>query len=113
MKPAAEKLAELLATTTIKKGAIPVIHNVSVAIAGDSEAIKTALVQQLYSPVRWVETVQHMGSMGVTTLIECGPGKVLAGLNKRIDKNIETVPVYDDASLDKAQGFVESASQSA
>ncbi len=70
-------------------------------------------MQQLYNPVRWVESVQQIGRMGVTTLIECGPGRVLAGLNRRIDKNIETVPVYDEATLDKARTLVEPVSASA
>ena len=84
MRPAAEKLAEYLLNVTINTPNIPVIHNVDVAAYSDSEKIKDALVRQLYSPVRWVETVQAIAAQGVTNSAECGPGKVLAGLTKRI-----------------------------
>ena len=84
MRPAAEKLAEYLLNVTINTPNIPVIHNADVAAYSDSEKIKDALVRQLYSPVRWVETVQAIAAQGVTNSAECGPGKVLAGLTKRI-----------------------------
>lgn len=84
MKPAAAKLAEYLKNVTINSPQIPVVHNADVASYGDSDKIKDALVRQLYSPVRWVETVQAIYSQGVTRSAECGPGKVLAGLTKRI-----------------------------
>ncbi len=84
MKPAAEKLAEYLKSVTINAPQIPVIHNADVASYSDSDKIKDALVRQLYSPVRWVETVQAVYAQGVTNSAECGPGKVLAGLTKRI-----------------------------
>ncbi|RUO44050.1 [acyl-carrier-protein] S-malonyltransferase [Aliidiomarina taiwanensis] len=88
MQPAAEKLAEALQTMEVRVPSIPVIHNVSVALAESDEAIQNALVAQLYSPVRWTETVQHIASLGITELYEVGPGKVLSGLTKRIDKSL-------------------------
>ena len=84
MRPAAEKLAEYLKNVTINTPQITVIHNADVAAYNDAEQIKDALVRQLYSPVRWVETVQAIVAQGVTSTAECGPGKVLAGLTKRI-----------------------------
>jgi [acyl-carrier-protein] S-malonyltransferase len=84
MKPAAEKLAEYLKSVTISTPQIPVIHNADVVAYSESDKIKQALVHQLYSPVRWVETVQAIHTQGITNAAECGPGKVLAGLTKRI-----------------------------
>ena len=84
MRPAAEKLAEYLKNVTINKPNIPVIHNADVLAYSDSESIKAALVRQLYSPVRWVETIQEIYAQGITNSAECGPGKVLTGLTKRI-----------------------------
>ncbi|WP_127254404.1 ACP S-malonyltransferase [Neisseria meningitidis] len=86
MKPAAEKLAEALKTVEIKQPQIRVIHNADVAAYDDAEQIKDALVRQLYSPVRWTETVNALVSDGIAESAECGPGKVLAGLAKRINK---------------------------
>jgi [acyl-carrier-protein] S-malonyltransferase len=83
MKPAAEKLAEYLKNVQVNAPQIPVLHNADVASYQDGEQIKDALVRQLYSPVRWVETVQAIHAQGVTQTAECGPGKVLAGLTKR------------------------------
>tara|TARA_R110001592_G_scaffold62828_2_gene192318 strand:- start:2356 stop:3297 length:942 start_codon:yes stop_codon:yes gene_type:complete len=102
MKPAAEQLAVVLADISIQVPTIPVIHNVSVTNESNSENIKRLLTEQLYSPVRWVETVQSFAAQGVDTLIECGPGKVLAGLTKRIDKSVVGLAVYDQTSLEKA-----------
>ena len=102
MQPAAENLANALTDIVVNSPEVPVIHNVSVAsVQGDIE-IKSQLTQQLYSPVRWVETVQWFADKGVDTLIECGPGKVLAGLTKRIDKSVTALPVFDTATLEKA-----------
>lgn len=103
MKPAAEKLAERLVATTISTPQIAVINNVDVNKAADADAIRDALVRQLYSPVRWVETIQAMEGEGVDTLVECGPGKVLVGLNKRIAKGMKTLPIFDPAGLESAQ----------
>ncbi len=102
MKPAAEKLAEQLAGITVSAPTIPVINNADVATESDGDAIRDALVRQLYSPVRWVESVQKMALDGVDTLVECGPGKVLVGLNKRIEKSMNAMAVFDAASLEKA-----------
>lgn len=102
MKPAAEKLAVALAEISIITPTIPVIHNVSVTSESNSDNIKRLLTEQLYSPVRWVETVETFAGQGVDTLIECGPGKVLAGLTKRIDKSLVGLPAFDKVSIDKA-----------
>ncbi|MCW8826054.1 MAG: ACP S-malonyltransferase [Gammaproteobacteria bacterium] len=102
MEGASEKLAEQLATISINTPTIPVINNVDVAIVDSADAIQAALAKQLHQPVRWVETVQKMAADGVDTLIECGPGKVLAGLNKRIVKEMTGMPVFDPDSLKKA-----------
>lgn len=102
MKPAAEKLAEALAGITINTPTIPVIHNASVTSVASAAEIKELLAMQLYSPVRWVETVEWFASQGVNTLVECGPGKVLAGLTKRIDKSLNGLPVFDEKTLQAA-----------
>lgn len=102
MKPAAERLAERLAAIDVKRPSIPVLNNVDVAVAEEPDAIRDALVRQLYSPVRWVETIQRMRADGVDRLVECGPGKVLVGLNKRIDKDMAASAIVDEASLVQA-----------
>jgi [acyl-carrier-protein] S-malonyltransferase len=102
MRPAAERLAGRLATVEIRPPAVPVLHNASVSAAGDPADLRDLLVQQLYRPVRWVETVRAVVAEGVHTAIECGPGKVLAGLNKRIDENLTTLPIFDPRSLEAA-----------
>ena len=102
MKPAAERLSERLAGIEINSPSIPVINNVDVASVSDADAIRDALARQLYLPVRWVETVQKMAADGVDRLVECGPGKVLVGLNKRIDKSMAASAVFDAASLEAA-----------
>ena len=104
MKPAAERLANRLADIKLALPKVPVIHNADVSQAKDVEGIRQRLVEQLYSPVRWVETIQAMTSDGVDRAVECGPGRVLASLCRRIDRSISAVAVYDPASLDKALG---------
>lgn len=99
MKPAADKLAADLRQIAIASPAIPVINNVDVAAPADPDAIRDALVRQLYQPVRWVEVIQAMTARGVTNIIECGPGKVLVGLNKRIDKTMNHAAITDADSL--------------
>lgn len=104
MKPAAEKLAEYLKTVVVNVPKIPVIHNADVASYSDSAKIKDALVRQLHSPVRWVETVQEVHAQGVTRAAECGPGKVLAGLTKRITAELLCTALI---SSDAISGFIE------
>lgn len=95
MIPAAERLSEKLKTIIFHSPKIPVINNVDVMMETSPENIKEALMRQLYSPVRWVEIIQTMRAQGVSTLVECGPGKVLAGLIKRIDKDIVIQPLIE------------------
>ncbi|BCU07491.1 ACP S-malonyltransferase [Allochromatium tepidum] len=102
MRPAADRLAERLADVALAVPGVPVIHNVNVAPAEDVESLRRLLVEQLYSPVRWVETVASVAAQGVTTALECGPGKVLTGLNKRIADNLTTLPVFDPKTLEAA-----------
>ena len=102
MQPAAERLSERLAAIEIGSPQIPVLHNVNVEEASDPDAIRQLLSAQLHSPVRWVETVQKMAAQGVETLYEAGPGKVLAGLSKRIDRNLKGVGVFDPTTLKDA-----------
>lgn len=102
MRPASERLAERLAAVQIAMPVIPVLHNVDAAPANDPDAIRDRLARQLHRPVRWVETVQALAGHQVGTLIECGPGKVLAGLGKRIDRSLNSMPIFDPASLEKA-----------
>jgi [acyl-carrier-protein] S-malonyltransferase len=99
MRPAAEQLAQRLAAIPVRVPQAPVLHNVDAAAAPDAESVRDRLARQLYSPVRWVETVQHLARVGVGTVVEAGPGKVLAALVKRIDKNLEAVAVLDPASF--------------
>lgn len=102
MQPAAERLMERLRSVKVAAPAIPVLHNVDVSSQSDPDAIRDRLARQLYSPVRWVETIQAMAAQGVDSLIECGPGKVLAGLGRRIDKDLQHLAVYDGESLSAA-----------
>jgi len=102
LKPASEKLEAYLAGIEFKVPAIAVINNVDVEVLNDPAAIKEALVRQAAKPVRWHETIQAMAKQGVTQVVECGPGKVLAGLTKRINDQLTGVPVFDEASLNEA-----------
>jgi [acyl-carrier-protein] S-malonyltransferase len=106
LKPASDKLRDYLAKVEIKAPQIPLINNVDVAIVSDPVAIKDALVRQAAGPVRWVECVQAMAKEGVTHVIECGPGKVLAGLTKRIDGNLVSGSIFDPASLEEARKLI-------
>lgn len=103
MRPAAENLAAYLKNVTINTPQIPVIHNADVACYADSENIKSALVRQLYCPVRWVETVQAIYAQGVVSAAECGPGKVLTGLTKRI---VEGLPCTALISHEMVTDFI-------
>lgn len=99
MKPAAEALREKLASTPLAAPQIPVVNNIDVAIESDPERIRDALVRQAAGPVRWVETVQALKARGVEAIVECGPGKVLAGMAKRIAPEVTAASVYDPATL--------------
>lgn len=103
MKPAAERLAIALADVTIQTPVIEVLHNADVASYGDADRIRDALVRQLHSPVRWTETVALMAGRGIHQMAECGPGKVLAGLAKRIDANVRCVALIDAAAIEVAR----------
>ena len=106
LKPASDQLREYLANVNMQVPAIPVINNVDVAIVNEPAGIKDALVRQAAGAVRWVESVQVMAGQGVTHVIECGPGKVLAGLTKRIDGNLVGASVFDPASLEETLKLV-------
>ena len=100
MKPAAEQLAKDLEELVFNKPEIAVVNNVDVTAEQSPEAIKQALIKQLYSPVRWTETIQHFAVEGITECYEFGPGKVLSGLSKRIDKTVSCVSIGDSAALE-------------
>lgn len=102
LKSAAEQLRAYLDNVAVQTPAIPVLHNADVASYSDAAQIKDALVRQLYSPVRWVETVLAFGKQGITHNVECAPGKVLAGLNKRIDTNQQASAINDGEALKAA-----------
>jgi [acyl-carrier-protein] S-malonyltransferase len=102
MKPAADKLAETLNSTNFHAAEMPVINNVDVAMETAPEQIRDALIRQLYSPVRWVETIQALKEQGVSHVYECGPGKVLSGLIKRIDRDIAARPLENGEAFEAA-----------
>lgn len=102
MQPAAAEMRILLQNTELSAPDIPVLNNVDVAAESTPDAIRDALVRQLTSPVRWVDIIQSLASQGVDHVVECGPGKVLAGLNKRIERSMVALPVFDTASFEKA-----------
>jgi [acyl-carrier-protein] S-malonyltransferase len=99
MKPAAERLREALAGVAFTAPGVPVVQNADVEAFSDPDRIRRALVEQLYRPVRWVETVRHLESQGVTRLLECGPGKVLVGLAKRTAPELQLAAITDSAAL--------------
>ncbi len=100
LKPAAERLAAKLASVSINAPSIPVLHNVDVGERPSADAIRAALAQQAASPVRWVETIQAFAARGVTHVVECGPGRVLAGLNKRIARDLKSFALTDGTDID-------------
>lgn len=102
MQPAAEKLSDAINAIEWRAPSVPVVHNVHGQTESDPAAIRELLVRQLYSPVKWVDCVNAMVKQGVTTTLECGPGKVLSGLSKRIDKSLNCLNIEDPASLDAA-----------
>ncbi|WP_432359396.1 ACP S-malonyltransferase [Sporosarcina sp. UB5] len=109
MKPAAERLQKTLDEVEMKDASIPVVANVNAEKVSSRDEIKQLLVEQLYSPVRWEDSVRELIDLGVTHFIECGPGKVLSGLVKKIDRSVTVLPVYDEETLqtviDAAKGW--------
>ncbi|OSZ67537.1 ACP S-malonyltransferase [Hydrogenophaga sp. IBVHS2] len=99
MKPAADRLREQLAATVLAPATVPVINNIDVTIETDADRIRDALYRQAFGPVRWVECVQAIKARGVTSIVECGPGKVLSGMVKRIDAELNGYALFDPATL--------------
>ena len=106
MKPAADKLALKLADTVFAAPQIPVVNNIDVLVETDVQRIRDALFRQAFGPVRWVECVQAIKARGITTVVECGPGKVLAGMTKRIDADMTGLALFDPASLNEVKGLL-------
>jgi [acyl-carrier-protein] S-malonyltransferase len=106
MRPAAERLKERLASTAFAAPSIPLVNNIDVKVESDAAAIRDALYRQAFGPVRWVEGVQALRARGLTHIFECGPGKVLAGMVKRIDGDAISAAVFDPASLADAKGML-------
>ena len=106
MKPAAEQLKQALAETVLATPTVPVINNIDVAVQTDADAIRNALYRQAFGPVRWVECVKAMKARGANLLVECGPGKVLAGMAKRIDPALSGAPLFDPASLAEVKALL-------
>lgn len=99
MKPAGDQLAEAIADITIASPRIPVVHNVDATTESDPEKIRSLLVQQIYSPVLWTNCVKNLIATGVHGIVECGPGKVLSGLNRRIDKSVQCYSLEEPEAL--------------
>ena len=106
MKPAADRLAEELTSIAIGKPNTPIINNVDGRIEFEPAAIKDALIRQVFSPVDWVSVIQKVASLGATHVLECGPGKVLSGLNKRIDKGLVSLPMLSMPKFENALSIV-------
>ena len=104
MQPAAEKLKERLVSVALAAPQIALVNNIDVAVETDPDRIRDALYRQAFGPVRWVECVQAIKSRGLTTLVECGPGKVLAGMVKRIDAELTGLAFFDPATLQDTKG---------
>ena len=111
MKPAAKNLSQYLQNITVAVPVTPVIQNADVRAFDNAAAIKQALVEQLYRPVRWIETIQQLVTLGSTHVVECVPGKILTGLTKRIDANLNCMAITDSASLEAAIAQVERRSE--
>jgi len=106
MRPAADRLRERLATVTLVAPRIPVVNNIDARVETDPASIRDALFRQAFGPVRWVEVVQALRARGLTHILECGPGKVLSGLVKRIDGEAASMTVLDPATLAEAKGML-------
>jgi [acyl-carrier-protein] S-malonyltransferase len=113
MTPAAEKLRGQVEKTRIAAPEVALINNVDVRVESEPDAIRAALVRQAASPVRWVEIIRAMKQMGVTHVIECGPGKVLAGLTRRIESSLQSLALSDRAALEQALGAVKGGADAA
>jgi len=109
MKPAAERLRERLAETAFAPARIPVVNNIDVSVAESADAMRDALYRQAFGPVRWVECVRAIQARGVGCLVECGPGKVLTGLSKRIDPTLAAWPLLDPTSQADVKTYLEAA----
>ncbi len=107
MKPAAEKMRQQLAQTTLQLPDIPVVHNVDVQVHNDIDSIKDILTRQLFSPVRWVDTIRAFAADGITHIAECGPGNILTGLNKRIDRNLQYLSFTGSDAIQQARTILE------
>jgi len=107
MKPAAERLKARLAETSLQSPRIPVVNNIEVKVETDPDRIRAALYEQAFGPVRWVECVRAIQARGITTIVECGPGKVLAGLVKRIDATLASAAIHDPATLAEVKGMLQ------
>jgi len=105
MQGAAEQLAERLAQIDIRAGTIPVTHNLDAATRSDADGVRAALKQQLYRPVRWTQTVRNLAAGGIGAFFECGPGEVLTGLSRRIDKGLAVVALQEPAGLERARAL--------
>lgn len=110
MKPAAERLADAMNGIALKPSRYPIIQNVDARAHDDVDVIKARLLEQLYSPVRWSSSVEYMADQGITTVIECGPGKVLSGLNKRIDRRVKGAAANDPESIAAAMDLARDTS---
>lgn len=106
MKPAAERLREKLADTPLAAPKIPVVNNIDVAVETDVERIRDALYRQAFGPVRWVECVRALKQRGAEAVVECGPGRVLSGLTRRIDPGLQAVALYDPATLAEVKALL-------
>lgn len=106
MKPAAEKLKEKLAATRFAAPRVPVVNNIEAKVEADPDRIRAALYEQAYGPVRWVDCVKAIRAMGAQVVVECGPGKVLAGMVKRIDAELGSAALYDLATLNEVKGML-------
>ncbi len=102
MQSAVEKMQSQLAQKTFNEPKLPILHNADVASHTDTESIKNILTQQLVKPIRWIDTIHSFANQGITHVIECGPGKVLMGLNKRIEPNLQHLSLYDKKSIEQA-----------
>jgi len=102
MKPAAEKMRQQLNTITLQRPSVPVLHNVDVQSHDDTEVIKDIMTKQLFSPVRWVDTVHQLATYGVTHVVECGPGNILTGLDKRIERGLQHLSLSNSEAIKQA-----------